>query len=161
MSRHSLHAVLLCGALGFGLAGVNTARASDARAEQSQQGLRVTYLLYSGRPNPVLLVTDPAQVRAIEEQLSQILTRGERVTKSESPSRLGYTGIQIERLGAGVRDSAPVVLRGDVLSVTASTTPSQQRASREVAGLESVLLELAREQKVLADGEVSEIRQTR
>jgi hypothetical protein len=84
MSRHSISAVMLCGVLGWGLANVPAASASDLEAEQSQRGLRVTYLLYSGRPNPVVLVTDPARVRAIEERLGQVQARGEKVTLQES-----------------------------------------------------------------------------
>lgn len=157
MSRHSFHAVFLCGALGLGLAGVPTASAADVQAEQSQPALRVTYLLYSGRPNPVVLVTDPEQIRSIEKQLSQALASGERVTKAESHAVLGYTGIQIERLGATARNSAPLVLRGDLLR----TSSSQATVSRDVAGIEDLLLQWGRELKVLGDVELSVIRQTR
>ncbi|NOK18192.1 hypothetical protein [Corallococcus carmarthensis] len=165
MSRHSFHAFVLSGVLGWGLAGVPAALASDVQSEQSQQGLRVTYLLYSGRPNPVVLVTDPGQVRAIEEQLDRILASGERVTKAGSPALLGYTGIQIERLGDAGRHGRPLVLRGDVLSVKAdpavAATSSQVTVSREAVGLESLLLELGQSQKMLGDMELSVIRQTR
>jgi hypothetical protein len=162
MSRHSISAAVLCGVLGWGLANLPEASASDLQVEQSQRGLRVTYLLYSGRPNPVVLVTDPAQVRAIEERLSQVQARGERVTRPESPAVLGYTGILIERVGARGADSEPLVLRDDVLRARASGASTfQGTASREVAGLEGLLLELGREQKVLGDGELSFIRQSR
>ncbi|RKH10221.1 hypothetical protein D7X74_27895 [Corallococcus sp. CA047B] len=157
MPRHSFHTVFLCGALGLGLAGVPTASAADVQAEQSQPALRVTYLLYSGRPNPVVLVTDPARLRAIEEQLERALTSGERVTKAESHAVLGYTGIQVERLGPSARNSAPLVLRGDLLR----TSSSQGTVSRDVAGIENLLLQLGREQKVIGDVELSVIRQTR
>ncbi|RYZ42476.1 MAG: hypothetical protein EOO71_07585 [Myxococcaceae bacterium] len=155
MSRHSFHAVFLCAALG--LAGALPASAADVQAEQSQPVLRVTYLLYSGRPNPVVLVTDPARIRSIEEQLERALSSGERVTKAASHAVLGYTGIQIERLGATARTSAPLVIRGDLLR----TTSSQGTVSRDVAEIENFLLQLGRGQKVLGDVELSVIRQTR
>ncbi|RKH72585.1 hypothetical protein D7W81_05725 [Corallococcus aberystwythensis] len=140
-----------------------TAFASDLQAEQPQQGLRVTYLLYSGRPNPSVLVTDPAQVRAIEEQLARSLADGQRTTVTESPAVLGYTGIQIERLGDAGRGSAPLVLRGTMLRekadpAQAALASSSATVSRDAEVLEELLLDLGRDQRVIGDVELSVIR---
>ncbi|MHA7628613.1 hypothetical protein [Corallococcus sp. M7] len=166
MSRPSFRAFVLCGVLGLGVAGSLTASASDLQAEQPQQGLRVTYLLYSGRPNPSVLVTDPAQVRAIEEQLARSLANGQRTSVAGSPAVLGYTGIQIERLGDASRGSAPMVLRGAVLREKAAPeqealAPAQATVSRDAAALEDLLLGLGRDQQVLGDVELSVIRATK
>ncbi|EPX54978.1 hypothetical protein D187_009717 [Cystobacter fuscus DSM 2262] len=67
MSRHSFKAAFLCGVLSLGFGGSTSVFASDVQAEQSQKALRVTFLMYSGRPNPSVTVTDPEQVRAIED----------------------------------------------------------------------------------------------
>lgn len=163
MSRLSFRAFVVCGVLGWGVAGSLTASASDLQAEQPQQGLRVTYLLYSGRPNPSVLVTDPAQVRAIEEQLARAQASGQRAAAAESPAVLGYTGIQIERLGDASRGSAPLVLRGDVLREKAAPeqealAPSSATVSRDAAALESWLIDLGRAQQAIGDVELSVIR---
>ncbi|AFE04089.1 hypothetical protein COCOR_01477 [Corallococcus coralloides DSM 2259] len=166
MSRPSFRAFVLCGVLGLGVAGSLTASASDLQAEQPQQGLRVTYLLYSGRPNPSVLVTDPAQVRAIEEQLARSLADGQRTAVTESPAVLGYTGIQIERLGDAGRGSPPMVLRGAVLREKANPdqatlAPAQATVSRDAEVLEDLLLGLGRDQQVIGDVELSVIRATK
>ncbi|TSC24685.1 hypothetical protein [Corallococcus sp. Z5C101001] len=163
MSRLSFRAFVVCGVLGLGVAGSLTASASDLQAEQPQQGLRVTFLLYSGRPNPSVLVTDPAQVRAIEEQLARAQANGQRTSVAESPAVLGYTGIQIERLGDASRGSAPLVLKGDVLREKAAPdqaalAPASGTVSRDAAGLEAWLLDLGRKQQVIGDIELSVIR---
>lgn len=88
MSRHSFNAAILCGVLSLGLGGSTSIFASDTRAEQSQTGLRVTFLMYSGRPNPSVTVTDPEQVRAIEERLARALTAGPRVAGGHGPGGL-------------------------------------------------------------------------
>ncbi|WP_223642985.1 hypothetical protein [Corallococcus sp. EGB] len=166
MSRLSFRAFVVCGVLGLGVAGSLTASASDLQAEQPQQGLRVTYLLYSGRPNPSVLVTDPAQVRGIEEQLARAQASGHLAAVPESPAVLGYTGVQIERLGDASRGSAPMVLRGDVLREQAAPeqaalAPSSATVSRDVAALESSLIDLGRAQQVIGDVELSVIRSTK
>ena len=66
--------------LSLALAGLvlATALPSHAQTAKPRKGLRVTYLLYSGRPNPTVVVTDSRQVAEIEKRLAGTLTAGGR-----------------------------------------------------------------------------------
>ena len=92
--------------------------------------------------------------------------RGSRhATDHNAPSHatLGYTGIQIERLGDVSRGAAPFVLKGGSLRVK----PEAERArteptvtvSRAAGALEDLLIGLGRDQRVLGDIELSVIRE--
>ncbi|QRK06880.1 hypothetical protein JQX13_43610 [Archangium violaceum] len=166
MSRHSFKAAFLCGVLSLSLGGATNVFASDTRAEQSQTGLRVTFLMYSGRPNPSVTVTDPEQVRAIEERLARAFSAGPRVATRASHAVLGYTGIKVERLGAATRDAKPFIVKRDVLRVEdeaeqaglSSAAGPTGFVSREAMDLEDFLLALGRDQGVLDEVGLSVIR---
>ena len=154
MSRNSFHAAV-CGALFLVLGGSVTAFADESQSKQPQQGLRVTYLLFSGRPNPTVTVTDPAQVRAIEEKLASARASGRRADARAGHSVLGYNGIMVERLGATAAASRFVVKR-DVLRAEASAeksgaadAESTATVSSSASDLETLLLSVGQEQGVI------------
>ncbi|WP_394540104.1 hypothetical protein PRJ39_05955 [Lysobacter enzymogenes] len=119
-------------------------------------GLRITYLVYSGRPNPELTVTDPAQLRAIESRLGDALAAPARAGAAAEPA-LGYNGILIEPIGGSSAKARPqaVTVKGRNLSVdTAAATEFKSataatRVSAAAGDLESMLLKLGQKRGVL------------
>jgi hypothetical protein len=165
MFRNAFHAAV-CGALCLVFGGCTTTSAQEAQAKPPQQALRVTYLVFSGRPNPTLTVTDPAQVRAIEEKLASARASKLRAEPA-GEFILGYNGILIERVGAAPTASGFVVKR-DVLRVEGSAEKSDASAaapvatvSRSASDLEALLLSVGREQGVLDAALLSAIQDTK
>lgn len=119
-------------------------------------GLRITYLVYSGRPNPELTVTDPAQLRAIEARLGDAMAAPARAGAAAEPV-LGYNGILIEHVGGPVAKvkPQPVTIKGQRLSVdTAAATEFKSatataRVSAAAADLETMLLKLGQKRGAL------------
>lgn len=89
---------------------------THAQPSIPQKGLRITYLLYSGRPNPTVTVTDSKQVAEIEKGLAGVLATEGRAETGDSYPVLGYNGIMIERLDA-LKDEGWLVVKDDILRV--------------------------------------------
>ena len=120
---------------GLALAGLLSAlpaHAQDAKP-QPEKGFRVTYLLFSGRPNPSVDVTEPRQVAEIAQRLAGALAGGARGNAGASHPVLGYNGIMIQRLGAA-KGEGWFVVKKDTLRVEGGDA---QNLSDETRGLES------------------------
>lgn len=147
MRKRSFQSLLVAAAL---LSAPLFAHAADA------PGLRVTYLMYSGRPNPELTVTDAAQLRAIENRLTDALAAPARAGAAAEPV-LGYNGILIEHVGgpAAKAKPQPVTVKGQRLSAdTAAATEFKSatattRVSAAAGDLETMLLKLGQKRGVL------------
>lgn len=115
-------------------------------------GLRVTYLMYSGRPDPVLLVSDAASVRTIESRLNKAAASATAPGQTIAPI-LGYNGILIERVGSQAKSvSPPVLVKGSLLQIgeaSAKSGAAPVRSSPAAADLEAMLLQLGQRRGVL------------
>ncbi|MGO1071195.1 hypothetical protein [Lysobacter sp. CA199] len=119
-------------------------------------GLQITYLVYSGRPNPVVTVTDAASLRAIETRLADAMAAPATAGAAPDPI-LGYNGILIEHVGGSSAKAKPqpLVIKGqqvridtapatELKSATAST-----RTSAAASDLEAMLLKLGQKRGAL------------
>ncbi|WP_242112669.1 hypothetical protein [Luteimonas aquatica] len=136
--------------LGCGVA-LSVFTAGAAFATQPGEGLRVTYLVYSGRPNPTLTITDPATIRSIQDGLRQAANGAARSASAADQPRLGYNGILIEPVG---REAAGVqyTLKGRAMrseSMAAAKGAAAQVESQAAVDLEARLLQLGGSQGVL------------
>lgn len=119
-------------------------------------GLQITYLVYSGRPNPVLTVTDPAALRAIQTRLADAMAAPARAGAAPEPV-LGYNGILIEHVGGSAAKARPqpLVIQGRQLRIdTAAATEfksatASTRNSAAAGDLEAMLLKLGQKQGAL------------
>lgn len=161
---------------GLALAGLLLAAALpvSAQAVKPQKGLRVTYLLYSGRPNPSVVVTDPGQVAELEARLAGTLSSSARADVGVPHPVLGYNGIMIQRLDAFpeegwlvVKDDMLRVEGGEVklvhgrsggLKSVAAFAKSTVAVSREAAAIEDHLLSLGADSGVIDRAAVAEAR---
>lgn len=60
------------------------------------KGVKVTILIYSGRPNPTFTITDENLIKKIENVLKTKPQKKNLKDKTVSPSVLGYNGILVE-----------------------------------------------------------------
>jgi hypothetical protein len=108
-------------------------------------GLRVTVLLYSGRPSPSFTLDAPAEL----DRLRQLLAAGQDVTAAPGgsvlPSILGYNGLLIEnRSGAGGLPASFAVYKNRV-----EIRGAQRKVLTDNGGLEQFLLDKAIEKQAL------------
>jgi hypothetical protein len=129
----------------------------------AKKGLLVTYLVYSGRPNPTVTLTDPDQVAKIQARLAAAMESGSRVDGEAPEPILGYTGIMIEDLATSAdKGGSWYVVKKDSLRVEGGNPedPSARPAtvSREALEIENSLISLGVESGVLDEATLSVVR---
>lgn len=83
-----------------------------------QQAVKVTFLMYSGRPNPTMVVRDRGQIEKINQLYAESFTTGQTVeTPDETYPRLGYNGVLIETLSDAVGSKMPSAKSGNEIVV--------------------------------------------
>ncbi len=85
-------------ALVLAMAAVESGAANDPPA--GARGITVQVLLYSGRPDPLFAITDPARIAQVQQLFAQAKpdpAAGDR--KTVLPSILGYKGVLILNTG--------------------------------------------------------------
>jgi hypothetical protein len=73
--------------------------------------------VFSGRPNPVLVLKDPAEVRAFTQKVQEACTQASAVAPAaapEYPGILGYRGLSVSRSLKGEAAPSFVVTRGSM-----------------------------------------------
>lgn len=150
--------------------------------------LQVEVLIYSGRPNPVFTITDPAEINEITALVNAMPKNSATDTRSPSDqSVLGYKGIVVGNLSAASPDlESMVVIRSNVhvkrkssaqakapqvqsaaaSSATAAAAPAASAESSEFrldGGniLENRLLGMARNRGVINDALLTHINSTK
>jgi hypothetical protein len=89
-----LPSFLLSTALLVGLACVSAN--PSAQAQESGSGLKVTVMIYSGRPNPTFTVTDAAVIARLSDAYRGASPLEGFDEETVVPSILGYQGVRIE-----------------------------------------------------------------
>lgn len=154
MKKYSLYLAVILGFL-----------SPSMSAETIPEALRVEVLIFSGRPNPVFVVSDPAEIREIIA-LADSLPAQSQDAKASHP-RLGYNGILVENLSTTTPDvqrfkvgrgEIDIVRKPDAQARKAASDASQAKARRDGAtSLESRLLSLARTKGALDDKQLERI----
>jgi len=72
--------------------------------EKPVKGLKVTILVYSGRPNPTYTTTDENFIKKIDSALKSKPKNKNFKDKTVSPSVLGYNGILVENFSDSMPD---------------------------------------------------------
>ena len=144
-----------------------------AEKAPATSGYRVTFLLYSGRPNPTIEVTSASEVTALEAQLGR--SSEGRADAAESAPILGYNGVLIEPRGD---TSARVLAKGRKVQFhgALSVPVSGALAARRTVGaasdkpqsveagddsLETFAVQLGRQRGVLDAAALAHIARTR
>lgn len=125
--------------------------------------IRVTFEVYSGLPNPSVLLASGNDFESVEQALGQAIDKPETILDAYSPeSRLGYNGIRVERFSEGVARYSYTV-QGKILSTGSEETNPDNYAvvSDRVVALESTLLSIGTAYKALNDAMLAVIEETR
>lgn len=151
MKKYTLYLLALLGML-------STAMSADKKTE----ALQVEVLIFSGRPNPVFVVSDPAEIREIVS-LAESLPGSAQEARPGQP-RLGYNGFVVENLSNTLPDVQRFkVGRGEIDLVRKPGTQSRKAAAGTDAtstarvrrdganSLETRLLSLARSKGAIDD----------
>lgn len=125
-----------------------------AAAEPASNGPKVTFLLYSGRPNPSFTL-NAAQVQRVQE----LLTAAHPVSGAEDrtvlPSILGYNGIVIESRGTNGLPASIEVYRNRI----AVHERGARRILSDNGALEQFLVSAGTESKTLGAAELRFLRE--
>lgn len=159
---------LFAGLVSLALAGLFFATALPSRAQDEveepslDQQLRVTYLLYSGLPNPTLTITDPSQVADIQWRISYAESTGTPIGGEGPDPVLGYNGVMIEDLATADMDGSTFyVIKNDVLRVDGGNPddPSTRwtTISSDAAAVESLLITMGIQNGVIDPATLAEM----
>lgn len=118
-------------------------------AQEKEKGLKVTILLFSGRPNPTYVLDDAESIAKLREMMGSAKANESFDKKTVQPGILGYNGIMVENLNMSVAEfpSSLMVYKGDV----EVDEKRKMFLMDEGNAIESFLIGKAREMKVLDD----------
>lgn len=112
-------------------------------AEMTAQGLRAEIMIFSGRPNPVFTVTDPAEIRELLAIIKALPPRNAQLAKDDAPenSMLGYRGIAVENLSETTPELKSLVVSRNAVQITQDTTAIKPGAATTSAVASSANIE--------------------
>jgi hypothetical protein len=107
--------------------------------------LKVTILIYSGRPNPTYTIDKPDDIAAVRVLFRGGMSKGAEAGKQFRP-KLGYSGLLVENVGSV--EGLPArfyACKGNIyLPQTASAANTAARASRAAATPQGALIDEGR-----------------
>lgn len=149
-----LHPLLLAlGTLGLGLV-LFACAPGRAVAEPASNGAQVTFLLYSGRPNPSFTLS-AAQVQRVQQLLAAAQPASGSQDRTVLPSILGYNGIVIESRGTSGLPVSVEVYRNRI----AVHERDARRILSDNGALEQFLVSAGSESKALGAAELRFLRE--
>lgn len=144
------------------------------------ESLQIEIMIFSGRPNPVFIVDDPAEIRDILGTVRSLPQTPAALAKDSSASApvLGYRGITVRNLSRTASDvkslvvnrSSVKVTRDNLASTKANSTTNAAAADNlamteirtdSATSLENKLLELARRRGAIDPNLVAAINSQR
>jgi len=158
---------LFVGLVGLALLGLFFATALPSSAQEEppvDQQLLVTYLIYSGLPNPTLLVIDPGQVADLQRRIADARATGTPIGGEGPEAVLGYNGIMIEDLATTYDENSTFyVVKNDIVRVDGGNPDDPYARSTTVSGdavaIESLLISLGVQAGVINEAAMAELRE--
>jgi hypothetical protein len=151
--------IKLFGASIVGAALMAAAFASPARAagplggmEPSGEKIRITYLLFSGRPNPTVTIAPGRVYEVVAKELADARATGAILKNGDEPSVLGYNGILLEHISTEGRISRHVVKGMRLRIESEADARAVTTASTAAKGLEAALLSIGQSYGALDAG---------
>lgn len=150
------------GLVALALLGLLFAAALPSDAQEPRQ-LLVTYLIYSGEPNPTLVVTDPGQVADLEGRIAEARATGTPIDGEGPEPVLGYNGIMIEDLATTYDENSTFyVVKNDIVRMDGGNPEDPSARSTTVSGdataIENLLISLGVKAGVINEAAMAELR---
>jgi hypothetical protein len=124
-----------------------SAVSSVAQTEEmsKDKGLKVTILLFSGRPNPVYLLEEEELIAEVKDLIGKAAVNKDIKEGTVIPSRLGYSGILVENQGK-IPELPPrlAIYKGNI-----ELRDEQVKYLKDEGTLENFLLDKAVEKEVI------------
>jgi hypothetical protein len=133
--------------------------------EQSVQkvqmhALKVTVLVFSGRPNPSFVITDPAVIKEITDALKQLPIhpkfRGNDSIRR--PGQLGYRGFHVENTAAFAIDIQSFSVYRSDIELSKPGAMMKEFHIDAAAAIERRLIELAETNNIMAESVLAHIK---
>ena len=140
--------LLMAAALHIGPAAAQESKTLDPPGEK----IRITYLLFSGRPNPTVTVAPGRVYEVVTKELLGARATGTALKDGDGPSVLGYNGILLEQISADGKISRHVVKGSRLRIESESDSRAVITASSAAKGLEAALLSIGQSYGVLDPG---------
>jgi hypothetical protein len=122
------------------------------RLDTPGETIRITYLLFSGRPNPTVTIAPGRVYEVVMKELAGARATGATLKSGGDTSVLGYNGILLEQISADGRVSRHVV-KGNLLRIESDTgRRAVVTASSAAKGLEAALLSIGQSYGALDPG---------
>lgn len=131
--------------------------ASSNETARSLPHMKITYLLFSGRPNPTLTLPRGKDFDMVTRRIDEAVRTGTRAAEPADPSVLGYNGILIEYPDAAGRLTR-FVLKSNGLRNESTSAAQTMTRSVSAMQLEESLLALGRDRGVLNAGVLDAVR---
>jgi hypothetical protein len=127
------------------------------------KGLKVTFLIYSGRPNPTLTITDEKLIDKIESFIKYTPKNENFKGETVSPSILGYKGILVENFSDSMPDTESLLVFHSNVELKSKTLLGSS-ATKEIIDdatveLQEMLVQEAQAHGVIDQKEVDLIHQ--
>lgn len=149
-----------------------------SQAEMAAQVLQAEILIFSGRPNPTFIISDPAEIREILGAAAALPQKSALGAGDEAAekSSLGYRGIVVTNLSATAPEVKSMVVSRTAVQITrtpAAAKPGNRTATSAAIGatierrtdrssaLENRLLQTALKQKAIDPGLLAAITSQR
>jgi hypothetical protein len=155
MNIRLFSASLVCAALTAAALHAGQVSAAGPRGgmiEPPGEKIRITYLLFSGRPNPSVTVTPGRVYEVVAKELSNARATGMTLKSDDDTSGLGYSGILLEQISMDGKVSRHVV-KGNRLRIESDSGARAVTTSSNAAkGLEAALLSIGQSYGALDPG---------
>jgi len=143
-------ALLMAAALHIGAAAA--AQPQGEALDPPGEKIRITYLVFSGRPNPTVTVAPGRVYEVVTKELAGARGTGTALKNGDEPSVLSYNGILLEQISADGRISRHVVKGSRLRIESESDSRAVITSSNAARGLEAALLSIGQSYGALDPG---------
>lgn len=127
---------------------------------KASKGLKVTVMIYSGRPNPTFMITDKDVIEKIKKSLTDMPNNSKVKEDTVSPAVLGYKGILVENFSDEMIDTESFLVfhsNVEVKSKQAAESTEKNMKEDNSLGLQDMLIREAQNRNAIDQKMIDQI----
>jgi|GEM_PF-655488 len=110
----------------------------NAQTPVAPNALRVELLMFSGRPNPVFTITDPAEIRDLTARVNALPKNSiAAAAQTADFPVLGYQGIVVRNMSAASPELDSILVRRSNVRINRKAGPQAKAAQAQAASVSS------------------------